>query len=48
MLNVLQWNPSFNPLSALVAIWHHIIVTFKVFGTERVHWNLVMMGEMHR
>ena len=23
-----------NPLSAMVAIWHHIIVTFQVFGTS--------------
>ena len=24
-----------NPLSAMVAIWRHIIVSFEVFGTER-------------
>ena len=36
-----------NPLSVMVAIWHHIIVSFKVFGTERVHWNLDISGEMH-
>ena len=30
-------HPSVNPLSAMVAIWHHIIVSDEVFGTERVH-----------
>jgi hypothetical protein len=39
---------NFNPLSAMVTIWHHIIVSFKVFGTERVHLNLDMLGEMHQ
>ena len=40
--------PVLNPLSALVVIWHHIIVSFQVFGTERVHWNLDILGEMHQ
>jgi hypothetical protein len=31
---------NFNPLSAMVAIWRHIMVSCQVFGTERVHWNL--------
>jgi hypothetical protein len=33
-----------NPLSAMAAIWHHIIVSFQVLGTERVHWNLDITG----
>ena len=37
----------FNPVSAMVAIWHHIIVSFQVLVTERVHWNLDILGEMH-
>ena len=36
-----------NPLSAMVAIWHHIIVSYQVFCTERVHWNLDFLGDMH-
>jgi hypothetical protein len=39
---------SINPLSAIVAIWRHIIVSFQVFGTERVHWNLDFLGETHQ
>ena len=34
------------PLSAMVAIWHHIIVSFSVFVTERVHLNLDILHEM--
>jgi hypothetical protein len=26
----------------MVAIWHHIIVSFKFSGTESVNWNLDM------
>jgi hypothetical protein len=37
-----------NPLSAMVAIWHHIIVSFHVFGTGRVQWNLDFLGDMHQ
>jgi hypothetical protein len=33
-----------NPVSAVVAIWHHIIVSFNALGTERVHWNLDITG----
>ena len=33
-----------NPLSAMVAIWHRIIVSFKEFGTERVHLNFDIPG----
>jgi hypothetical protein len=32
----------------MVAIWRHIIVSFQVFGTERVHWNLDFLGEAHQ
>jgi hypothetical protein len=42
-----RWiSDSVNPLSAMVAIWHHTLVSFKVFGTERVHWNLDILDEM--
>ena len=37
-----------SPLSAMVARWHHIIVSFKVFGTERVHWNLDLLDELRQ
>ena len=30
------YTEALNPLSAMVAIWRHIIASFKVFGTERV------------
>jgi hypothetical protein len=40
--------PVSNPLSAMVAIWRHIIVSFQVIGTERVGWNLDILGEMHQ
>ena len=36
-----------NPLSAMVAIWHNIIVSFKVLGTERIHCNLDTVSEKH-
>ena len=38
-----------NPLSTMVVIWHHIIVSFKSFGTERVvyHLNFNILDEMH-
>jgi hypothetical protein len=36
-----------NPLSAMVAIWHHITISFTVFGTERVHWNFNIFDDMH-
>jgi hypothetical protein len=41
----LEW---FNTLSAMVAIWRHITVSFQVFGTERDHWNLHFLGDMHQ
>jgi hypothetical protein len=41
-----DWISYVNPLSATVAVWHHIC-SFKVFCTERVHWNLDIMCEMH-
>jgi hypothetical protein len=44
---VLEYLAYFNPLSAMVAIWRHIIVSFQVFGTERVHCNLDCLGDMH-
>jgi hypothetical protein len=34
----------FNPLSAIVAIWCHIIVSLQVSCTESVHWNLDITG----
>jgi hypothetical protein len=38
-----------NPLSAMVAIWRHILVSFQVFGTEKkLHWNLDILGDMHQ
>ena len=36
------------PLSAMVAIWHHIVVSFNFFGTERVHSNFDILGEMQQ
>ena len=35
-----------NPLSAMLIRWHHIIVSFKVFGTEKVYWNLDLLDNM--
>ena len=33
----------------MVAIWDHIIVSFKInFGKERVHWNFDILDEMHQ
>ena len=37
-----------NPLNAMVTIWDHIIDSFKVCGTERAHWNLDILDEMHQ
>jgi hypothetical protein len=33
-----------NPVSAMVATWHH---TKAGFGTERVHLNFNVIDEMH-
>ena len=39
----------FTPLSAMVAIWHHITVSFNVLAlTGRVHWDLDILDEMHQ
>jgi hypothetical protein len=37
-----------NPLSAVVAIWRHIVASFNVFATERVHLKLNILDEMHQ
>jgi hypothetical protein len=37
-----------NPLSAMGDFRHLIIVSFQVFGKERVHWNLDFLGEMQQ
>jgi hypothetical protein len=37
----------FSPLIAMLAIWHHVIVSFKDLGTKRVHWICNILDEMH-
>jgi hypothetical protein len=37
-----------NPLSAMGDFRHLVIVSFQVFSTERVHWNLIFLGEMQQ
>ena len=37
-----------NPVSAMVAIWCHIIVSFQVCATEMVRWNLDILDDMHQ
>jgi hypothetical protein len=46
--NILRNKEYISPLGAMVAIWRQIIVSFRVFVTERVHLNLDLVGEMHK